>query len=288
MTLRNLFKKRLFGWSPNSLLIPRYIPKRQLHQSLTNLNMKVIPIQVLEDNYSYLVVDKETREAAVVDPVEPEKVLSVVKSENLELKHLITTHHHWDHSGGNEKVFKAVPGIAVYGGDERIPSLTRKVRDGEEFKIGNITARALYTPCHTTGSVSFFLEDDDDKAVFTGDTLFIGGCGKFFEGSGADMHNSLNRVLGSLPPETKVYCGHEYTASNLRFAASVDPDNKVLKEKIAWVAEHKQTVPSTIGDEKKFNPFMRVDTDVIKQATGKEDPAEIMTVLRELKNKFRG
>lgn len=248
--------------------------------------MKVIPIPVLADNYSYLVIDESTNEAAVVDPAEPEKVIPVVEQHDVNLKHLITTHHHTDHSGGNERLVSQCPDLTVYGGDDRIPALNHAVEDGEEFKIGNISVKALSTICHTTGSVSFYLQDENDKAVFTGDTLFIGGCGKFFEGTAEQMYNSLINVLGSLPKDTKVYCGHEYTASNLRFAASVEPENEALNEKIKWVSQQQQTVPSTIGDELEFNPFMRVNVDSVRKAAGKEDPVEVMGALREMKNNF--
>ncbi|CAG8482364.1 7634_t:CDS:2 [Diversispora eburnea] len=219
--------------------------------------------------------------------VEPAKILPVVKQQGVTLKHLITTHHHHDHSGGNEKLVSLLPGLIVYGSDDRIPALTHAVKDGEEFKIGNISAKALFTVCHTSGSVSYYLQDKDDKAVFTGDTLFIGGCGKFFEGTAEQMHNSLINVLGNLPQDTKVYCGHEYTASNLRFAETIEPENKFLKEKSHWVSKNPQTVPSTIGDELKFNPFMRVNEDSVKKATEQKDPVEVMRVLREMKNNFR-
>ncbi|CAG8652410.1 6332_t:CDS:2, partial [Acaulospora morrowiae] len=242
--------------------------KRKFFRNSSNA-MKVIPIP---DNYSYLVIDESTNEAAVVDPVEPEKVLPIVKQHGVNLKHLITTHHHSDHSGGNEKLVSQHPGLTVYGGDNRIPALNYTVKDGEEFKIGNISVKALFTICHTTGSVSFYFNDKDDKAVFTGDTLFIGGCGRFFEGTAAQMHNSLINVLGSLPKDTKVYCGHEYTASNLKFALSIEPENLALKEKFEWVSQHTQTVPSTIGDEFEFNPFMRVNVHSVRKATGEEDP----------------
>ncbi|GET02311.1 hydroxyacylglutathione hydrolase, mitochondrial isoform X1 [Rhizophagus clarus] len=222
--------------------------KRMIFQTVCN-NMKVIPVPVLQDNYSYLVIDEKTNEAAVVDPVEPEKVLKVANEQGVNLKHLITTHHHDDHSGGNTNLVKEKPDLIVYGGDNRIPSVTNIVKDNEEFKIGQIDVKALFTICHTSASVSFYLQDKNDRAVFTGDTLFIGGCGRFFE-------------------------------------ASVEPDNEFLQQKIQWANENERTVPSTIGDELNFNPFMRVDKESIKKATGKQDPVEVMAALREMKNKF--
>ncbi|CAG8446942.1 10521_t:CDS:2 [Dentiscutata erythropus] len=228
---------------------------RMIFQTNTNA-MKVIPVP-----------------AAVVDPVEPEKILPVVEQHGANLKHLITTHHHPDHSGGNEKLVSQRKDLIVYGGDDRVPAVNHLMKDGEEFNIGDIVVKALYTICHTRGSVSFFLQDKDDKVVFTG--------------TADQMYNSLVNVLGKLPEETKVYCGHEYTKSNLRFAESVEPNNQFLKDKIQWASKNQQTVPSTIGDELKFNPFMRVNVDSVKKATGKSDPVDVMGALREMKNNFK-
>ncbi|CAJ0824477.1 8203_t:CDS:2, partial [Entrophospora sp. SA101] len=197
---------------------------------------------------------------AIVDPVEPSKILLVIEDNK-------------DHSGGNKEMVKLVKGLTVYGSDECIPELNHPVKNDEEFKIGEkIQCKALFTPCHTSSSVSFYVQDGDDKAVFTGDTLFIGGCSKFFEGTAEQMYNSLIKTLGVLPSDTKVYCGHEYTTSNLRFAKSIDPNNKTLLEKYEWATQNKITVPSTINDEFKFNPFMRVEHEDMKKVAGGQDP----------------
>jgi hydroxyacylglutathione hydrolase len=134
--------------------------------------------------------------------------------------------------------------------------------------------------------ILFFFKKKIHFKFYAGDTLFIGGCGRFFEGTAEQMHNSLNNVLAKLPEDTRVFCGHEYTKSNLKFAASVEPDNEYLQQKIQWTNENERTVPSTIGDELKFNPFMRVDKESIKKATGKQSPIEVMAALREMKNNF--
>ncbi|KAK9763826.1 Cytoplasmic glyoxalase II, variant 2 [Basidiobolus ranarum] len=178
--------------------------------------MKVIAVPALEDNYSYLIVDEKSNEAIAVDPVEPHKILKAAEDAKVKLISVFTTHHHWDHAGGNEELLSLKPELTVYGADDRIAKLTNFVKDNEEFKIGSLNVKCLMTVCHTSGSVSFFVSDGEEKAVFTGDTLFIGGCGRFFEGSPEDMYNSLLNVLAVLPKETKVYCGHEYTKSNLK------------------------------------------------------------------------
>jgi hydroxyacylglutathione hydrolase len=162
------------------------------------------------------------------------------------------------------------------------------LKNNDVFQIGSLQVKALSTPGHTTGSVSYYVvdPDSDEKAVFTGDTLFIAGSGRFFEGTGKDMYYSLIEQLGSLPRETKVYCGHEYTVSNLKFAASVEPNNIPLAEKLKWAHSKSITVPSTIEDEFRTNPFMRVYEASIQSALGVTDPIQAMDLLREMKNKF--
>ncbi|KAJ3191286.1 hypothetical protein HK101_007915 [Irineochytrium annulatum] len=253
----------------------------------------VVPVPVLADNYAYLLLtDAGAKQCAAVDPAEPEKLLQAAKKEGWTITSILTTHHHADHAGGNEDFVKLVPGTIVYGGDERIGALTNPVQDRKSFQLGKLKVEPMYTICHTSGSVSYYVTDPESskKVVFTGDTLFVGGCGRFFEGTPEQMHNSLNKVLGSLPDDTEVYCGHEYTTSNLKFAASVEPHNPDVAAKLAWSQATNCTVPSTIGAEKKFNPFMRVDNEDVVKATevGKQDPVAVMGKLREMKNNFRG
>lgn len=190
---------------------------RQTHSvplsiDMTSLNVKILP--ALSDNYMYLISDTSTKEAAIVDPVDPESVIAAVKSEGVKLLKVLTTHHHWDHAGGNEKLvsmFKDNP-LQVFGGDDRIGALTDKVKQGDTLKIGNLNVTCYHTPCHTSGHICYFVEGPKgEKAVFTGDTLFLGGCGRFFEGNAEQMYSALIEKLGTLPDETQVFCGHEYT-----------------------------------------------------------------------------
>ncbi|RKP18615.1 hydroxyacylglutathione hydrolase [Rozella allomycis CSF55] len=187
------------------------------------LSMKVQYIRMLEDNFAYVLYDEVTRKAAVVDPVEPEKVLEVIDKLNLDLNMILTTHHHWDHASGNNKILSLLKkSIPVYGGDENIQSLSKKLCHGDEIKLATMTIKALHTPCHTKGHICYFVEQKGNAPMcFTGDTLFIGkkfvaGCGRFFEGDASQMNNSLNIILKKLPMSTLIYPGHEYTLSNLK------------------------------------------------------------------------
>ncbi|OCH87426.1 hydroxyacylglutathione hydrolase [Obba rivulosa] len=252
--------------------------------------MKVVPVPVREDNYAYLLIDDASNKAAAVDPYDVPKVQAAAQKLGVQIVAGITTHHHYDHSGGNEA--SAFPGVPIYGGSKKIPALTELVKDKDEFIIGDtIRVKCLATPCHTQDSICYHATSTAAQhpgGVFTGDTLFIAGCGRFFEGTGAEMHRALS-YLGTLPDQTVVYNGHEYTKGNLAFAKSVDPGNTALGRLEQLVAENAVTTGlTTIGDEKEWNPFMRLQTAPIKQATGASSDDEIMDALREMKNSFRG
>lgn len=179
------------------------------------------------------IVDNGTKDAAIVDPVDPELVLKTVGEQSVQLKAILTTHHHWDHAGGNQKLVSKYPGpLKVYGGDDRIGGLTDKVKQDDVLQLGNLSIRCLFTPCHTSGHICYYIDTADEKAVFTGDTLFSGGCGRFFEGTAAQMYDALIKKLSQLPDETNVYCGHEYTLQNLSFGKHVEPKNQDILSKI--------------------------------------------------------
>ncbi|KAK4226886.1 hydroxyacylglutathione hydrolase [Podospora fimiseda] len=244
------------------------------------------------DNYAYLVIDDKSKEAVIIDPAHPAEVLPVLKKEiedkEINLTAIVNTHHHWDHAGGNEELLAGLgtPSLRIIGGKD-CKKVTWTPSDNEEFKIGDITVKALHTPCHTQDSICYYMQDGDDRAVFTGDTLFIGGCGRFFEGTGEEMHNALNVTLASLHDDTRVYPGHEYTKSNVKFAASILQSDPVLSL-LAFADKHKETQGKfTIGKEKQHNVFMRPQDPEIQKATGETDPVAIMTKLRDMKNNFK-
>ncbi|KAI5652048.1 hydroxyacylglutathione hydrolase-like protein [Phthorimaea operculella] len=255
------------------------------------MEVKILP--ALQDNYMYLLVDKTTNEAAIVDPVEPNTVIAAVNEAGANLTTVLTTHHHWDHASGNENLKLAMPHLVVYGGDPRIGGVTHMVGHDHSFNIGNLNVKCLFTPCHTSGHICYYVEapgEPKEKVVFTGDTLFLGGCGRFFEGTADQMFAALC-LLSSLPEDTKVYCGHEYTLSNLKFASFIEPLNDEVIKKMQWSMMRRQnglpTVPSTIGEEKKYNPFMRVTELPVMQHAGVCDPIQTMHKIRLEKDNFK-
>jgi hydroxyacylglutathione hydrolase len=212
--------------------------------------MRVISVPVLKDNFSYLII--EGGYAAVVDPGECPPVESALQKEGVTLGAIWLTHHHWDHVGGVDGLAK--PGVEVIAHESdasRAPKVTRTVKDGDTVDLGSLKATIIHNPGHTLGAISYLI----DGCVFTGDTLFGGGCGRVFEGTMEMMHASLQR-LAALPTDTRVYFGHEYTASNLEFAAHVEPDNVEVATRARALPS--PSTPSTIALERATNPFLRV------------------------------
>ena len=258
--------------------------------------MKVIPIPVLADNYAYLIIDEATNEAGVVDPSEAPPVAAAVKREGVQFTTIVNTHHHWDHVNGNEALVREFPGLKVYGHKrdrDRTPCITDLVDEGDTIRIGRLEGHFLFIPCHTSGHVALHLAAE--KAVFTGDTLFIAGCGRLFEGTAADMHNNMVKLM-ALPDDTRIYCGHEYTEKNLRFALTLEPSNTQIQNKLRWAQEVRAkklpTVPSTVAEEKEINPFVRVNSAELQSNVKKQfpdlalDPVLILEKTRYLKDNF--
>ncbi|KAG8792411.1 Cytoplasmic glyoxalase II [Ceratobasidium sp. 428] len=268
---------------------PRLVPlSRYRNLSTTQkVPMRVVPVPVRSDNYAYLLIDEATKQAAAVDPFDVPKVRAQAEKEGVKLTALITTHHHADHSGGNEEFVggsglhwgrtvlillrmrkrSVYPNVPVYGGSKQIPALTNLVKDGDTFSVGeDLQVKCLATPCHTQDSICYYVEDKsrpEERGVFTGDTLFIAGCGRFFEGTAAEMHKALS-YLGSLPGETVVYNGHEYTKASLAFGAHIDPSNPAMNRLRKITEEQITTGRTTIADEKEWNVFMRLESEAVR------------------------
>ncbi len=235
------------------------------------MGLQIERIPTLSDNYTYLVICDATREAAVVDAPEAAPVVARVEETGARVTKILSTHHHPDHAMANPEL-AAKYGVPVYGhvsDAQRLAGFTDGVDEGDTVSVGNETARVLFIPSHTTGHIAYVF--DDAKALFSGDMLFAGGCGRLFEGTAEMMYTALCEKLSALPDDMQVYCGHEYTEGNLRFAAHVEPENTDVSEKLEWAQKRRanaapdwhdatpaeMTIPSTIGDEKKTNPFMR-------------------------------
>lgn len=254
--------------------------------------MKIIPVPIRSDNYMYVLQESkavgEKSKAFLIDPAAPDaldKVSALPEGKSLDIVGVLTTHHHEDHAGGNPGIAKALPSAIIYGGSSQVRAVSEIIKDGDSLTLGDsINIRCLATPCHTRDSICYYVTDGDQKAVFTGDTLFQGGCGRFFEGTPEEMHASLS-YLGTLPEDTVVYNGHEYTKGNVKFAKTIDPSNPDIGRLEELCASNEiMAGKSTIGDEKKWNVFMRLGDETIKKATGAEDAAAVMGKLREMKN----
>ncbi len=254
--------------------------------------LQIEQLPVLSDNYVYLVRDPVTGQTGVVDPAVAEPVLDALAHLGWQLTHIINTHHHADHVGGNEVLIRET-GCTVVGpraDRARIPGIVTEVGDGDTFALGSARATVFDVPGHTRGHIAYWFEES--AALFCGDTLFALGCGRLFEGTPTQMWNSLSK-LKALPPATRVYCAHEYTQSNGRFALSVEPANPRLVARMRRVDElraaGKPTVPSTLAEECATNPFLRPDSLEIQHTLGLTGASlvEVFGATRARKDTFR-
>ena len=253
--------------------------------------MKILTVKCLKDNYSYIVFNEESLFAVVIDPSESEPVINEIKRNNLKLKYIFNTHHHYDHVGGNLKLKEKYRCKVVgYEKDkDRIPEIDIGLKDNQKWKNELFECEILHVPGHTAGHICIYIEKIN--ALFTGDTLFSLGCGRIFEGTYTEMFNSLNKMK-KFPKKTKIYCGHEYTKKNSDFCLSIDTNNSKLRHKIDKIKNDikldKPTIPSTLEDELECNIFLRADNLEIQKQLGinSSDPIETFTKLRELKDNF--
>ena len=256
--------------------------------------LQVSAIPAFTDNYLWLIHDDQ--HAAVVDPGDAAPVLAALKAKNLQLDAILLTHHHADHVGGVQDLLQKFD-VPVYGpANEKIASITNKLHQADRVQLASpaISFSVIDVPGHTAGHIAYF--SDEQAWLFCGDTLFAGGCGRLFEGTAAQMTQSLAK-LSALPDSTLVYCAHEYTLSNLRFALAAEPDNSALQQRFILEEQRRTrgeaTVPSVLGLEKSTNPFLRnqesaiIDLLITQGRLHSRDPVEAFAALREWKNTFR-
>ena len=239
--------------------------------------MRIEILKCLHDNYSYLIIDETNKNACVVDPGESIPIINFVEKNNIKLKYILNTHHHYDHIGGNlELKEKYESKIVAFKDDKsRIPEVDVFVQNNQIWKADNFEAKIYHTPGHTSGHIVFYFFNE--KKIFTGDTLFSLGCGRIFEGTYKEMFNSLNKIK-KLPKETKIYCGHEYTLQNSNFCIQQDPKNSKLKDKIIKIKKKLEnglpTLPTILSEEIECNIFLKANN------------IETFSKLRDLKDNF--
>jgi hydroxyacylglutathione hydrolase len=253
--------------------------------------LEIITIPVLTDNYIFFIHDSISQETAVVDPALAQPVLDVLSEKNWQLTTIFNTHHHSDHVGGNLQL-KRLTGCQIVASQydqNRIPGIDRTVNEGDTVTLGRHKAQVITTPGHTLGHIAYHFADN--KILFCGDTLFVMGCGRLFEGTAEQMWHSLQK-LKALPSETCVYCTHEYTQTNGQFALTVEPDNQQLQHRILEVKRlrnnNQPTVPTTINEELATNPFFREDSLTLQKTIEMTNakPTEVFAKVRQMKDRF--
>jgi hydroxyacylglutathione hydrolase len=257
--------------------------------------MEIKRIPVLSDNYIFVLSDPQQGIAAVVDPAVADPVLEYLEEIDAQLIAIFNTHHHSDHVGGNKKLSNYFPHLWVYGGAEdrgRIPGQQVFLTEGDTVQFAARSAQIFFIPGHTRAHIAYYFPPTtvgEAGELFCGDTIFAGGCGRLFEGTPAQMVKSIGK-LRNLPDHTRVWCAHEYTLSNLKFAITIDPDNLDLQTRYEVVkqarSQGKATIPSFLGIEKQTNPFLRWDTPALQAATQMKEPARVFGRIRGMKDHF--
>ena len=253
--------------------------------------INIEPIKAYSDNYIWLVTTNEG--SIVIDPGESKNTLDLLKNKQMDLSAVLITHHHFDHTGGISDLNKNNT-LDVYGPNNDIESITKRVSNGDVINVIGLSFEIIEIPGHTLDHIAYYSFNEGNPILFCGDTLFSGGCGRIFEGTHEQMHNSLER-LKRLPKNTKIYCGHEYTESNFKFASEVDPLNEDLQLRFNEVKELRKleipTLPITLESELKTNPFLRCDNKDIQESIHKRFntlniEVDVFKVIREWKDNF--
>ncbi len=253
--------------------------------------MKVLPIPAFSDNYIWLIINEDNRQAICVDPGEAKPVLDFLAQENISLKAILLTHHHHDHIGGTSELLQSNPEIPVYGPkDPRMPQVTHILQDQDALQLNSCHFVVLSTPGHTATHISLY--EPNHGWLFCGDTLFSAGCGRVFDGTIEALHESLQK-LKNLPDNTEVYCAHEYTRRNLHFAATVEPENVAIRNYAQRLlhAGIPCSLPSSIAVEKEINPFLRTQIPTVEhyaklKGSKGSDSLSVFKQIRADKDKF--
>jgi hydroxyacylglutathione hydrolase len=260
---------------------------------METLPKKIIPLRAFGDNYIWMIIDEITSKAFVVDPGDANPVIKALEHLSYTLGGILITHHHWDHSSGIDALLEYAGPVPVIGSHRSsISTIDHPVKEGSEVTLSNIEFQVMEIPGHTLDHIAFYI---DSVLIFCGDTLFSAGCGKIFEGTPEMMYDSLNKIL-QLNEKTQLYCGHEYTLANLNFAQVVEPDNHHINDRIKLANRALQTegctLPSSLQQEKLFNPFLRCAIPNVIRATENysnkrlNNPVDIFHCLRNWKNQF--
>ena len=257
--------------------------------------MEIYRLPARSDNYIFVLHNPSDRTAAVIDPADAPPVLNKLDQLGATLVTIFNTHHHNDHVGGNRELLDRFPEAEVYGGAEdqgRIPGQQHYLRQGDRVTFADRTAEVFFVPGHTRGHIAYYFqpaEPGEAGELFCGDTLFAGGCGRLFEGTAEQMTISLGK-LRQLPDNTRVWCGHEYTLNNLKFAVSVDTENAELRSRLDKItaarAQDQPTVPSLLVEEKATNPFLRWDSSALQTVAKSQDAVTVLARIRQMKDQF--
>lgn len=278
------------------------------HTQITHFdygNLRVVPIAMVSDNYAYLVQDRKNNKSVIIDPGHASPVQKLLAQMDIQPDAILVTHKHWDHSGGNRDMKEAFSEVPIYGSaTDSVPDITTRLNDGDTIEFGDLKFQILSTPGHTVGHIVYILDGSvfgTEDSLFSGDCLFLGGCGRMFESSSSVMLTSLDKLAG-LNGNTKLWPGHEYAVDNLEFACHIDPENGTAKDKLEWAKDKREnklcTCPSTIEEERAYNPFLRSGKESVLRSLGiigdgefqlpsDEIRAKALTELRERKDQFK-
>ena len=254
--------------------------------------INIEPIKAFDDNYIWLMTTNEG--SIVVDPGENINLLKVIEKKNIKLDAILVTHHHYDHTGGIEELLTKYPNLKVYGPNNNVDLIKSRLVDGELLNVIGVDFEVIEIPGHTLDHIAYYANINNSPLLFCGDTLFAGGCGRVFEGTFDQMYESLMK-LKKLPQNTRIYCGHEYTINNLKFAKAVEPDNIDLIARYNDVIDLRKnnipTLPSTLSIELKTNPFLRAEKNNVQKIIPHEfktglSEKEIFSALRQWKDNF--